>query len=175
MELSTKIILSIFATIVVIWLTIKTRSNTFRVERERLIVASPEKIADALSNFSNDLEWNPFMRIDPMAVQIREGARTGEGAVVYWNGKRIGEGSTAILEANDAFLRRITHFIKPKKNSHSMDFILTPKIKQTHVVWVMYGQRTFIEKAIGIFKPPNKVLDEPLTKGLADLAAFVEE
>jgi len=104
------------------------------------------------------------------------GSTSGCGAILSWAGNsRAGAGSMTIVESlpNNRVRVRLD-FLKPFPSTCTAEFTFEPRGNQTMVTWAMFGKRTFIPKAIGLFMDMDKMVGGEFEKGLAEMKSIVE-
>jgi hypothetical protein len=75
----------------------------FRVERNVIIRATPEKLMPLVNDLRRWPEWTVWStNADPTVVYIYEGPTEGVGAISKWQGKKFGAGSMTITESDPA-------------------------------------------------------------------------
>lgn len=63
-----------------------TRPDTFRVQRETSIEATPERVFALINDLHRWLDWSTWEKIDPALKRTYSGAASGVGAVYEWEG-----------------------------------------------------------------------------------------
>lgn len=150
------------------------KPDEFRVKREMLMKASPEKIFPHLNNLENGQVWSPWVEMEPSATYILNGTE-GVGASVQWEGKKVGKGTQTITESiPHERVRSRLDFLKPMKAVNTAEFILTPQGDQTLVTWSMWGPNKFMGKVMSVFMNCEKIVGGQFEKGLGNLKKIVE-
>src|ERR1041385_1721836 len=74
--------------------------DTFRVEREVDIQASPEKVFALINDFRAWDAWSPWEKKDPRMKRVYSTETSGKGANYAWEGnKNVGQGRMEITES----------------------------------------------------------------------------
>ena len=172
----TTILLIVALIIVALIVYAATKPNTFRIERNAGIKATPEKILALLEDFREWRKWSPWEELDPNLKRTYSGAEKGVGAVYAWEGNnKAGHGRMEILEASPRRVRIKLDFLKPFKASNTAEFTLTPAGENTTVNWAMYGAQPFMVKLMGIFMDMEKMVGPDFEKGLAKMKRAAEQ
>lgn len=150
--------------------------STFRIERSTIAVAPPAAVFAEVNDLHKWEAWSPWAKLDPNAKSTFEGPPAGEGAVMRWAGNaEVGEGSMTIVESRpDEHVRIRVDFVKPFAGTSTSAFTFKPDGPRTIVTWTTSGENDFIGKAICLFMNPEKMLGEPMEKGLASLKTVAE-
>ena len=114
--------------------------DTFRIERNALIKAPPERVFAYLNDFHQWPGWSPWERLDPAMERAYSGAPRGQGAVYTWNGNdNVGQGGMEIVESTPPHTLSIRlDFTKPFESHNQVRFVLTPRPEGTAVSWAMF-------------------------------------
>ena len=153
-----------------------TRPDSFRLERQTVIKAPPEKIFANLVDFNKWGAWSPWEKLDPQMKRTHSGAGSGKGASYAWAGDKVGAGRMEILDATPSSSVKIKlDFTKPFEAHNLVDFTLVPQGDSTQVTWAMYGPMAFINKLFGVFMSMDKMVGKDFEAGLADLKAVSEK
>ena len=104
------------------------------------------------------------------------GTGVGPGAVLAWDGNSdVGAGQMTILESRpDELIRIRLEFTRPMQATNTAEFVFQPVAGRTTVTWSLFGENTFLGKAIGLFMNMDKMVGDQFDKGLAELKAIVE-
>jgi hypothetical protein len=152
-----------------------TRPNTFRVERQASIHASPEKITALIQDFRQWSLWSPYERLDPSMQRAFGGPPNGKGAVYEWSGNgKAGAGRMEILDASASEVLIKLDFIKPFEGHNTAEFQIIPEDNATEVTWAMYGPSPFVAKLMGLFFNMDTMIGKDFETGLANLKAASE-
>lgn len=153
---------------------LKTRPDTFRVERSIQIAAAPETVLALIEDFRNWTQWSPYEKMDADLKRSYSGASAGVGAVYDWEGKKTGVGRMAITRADPSRVLIDLDFFKPMKANNKAEFTLEPQGGGTRVTWAMTGANTFMSKVMGLFFSMDRFVGGQFENGLADLKAAAE-
>ena len=169
------ILLIVFAAIVILVLFVCIQPGAFNYTSSTLVNATPEAIFPYINNLRAFNEWSPWVKMDPDAAVIFDGADSGVDAAMEWSGKKTGAGKMTIIETIPfSLIRMRLDFRKPMKATNRAEFTLLPEGNATRVSWGMYGSTNFTGKAIGLFMDCKKMCESQFDKGLADLKTTVE-
>jgi hypothetical protein len=170
------ILLALAFIAIIFFIVIAGRPDEFVVSRSTKIFASPEKIFPHVNDLHKWEAWSPWAKLDPNAKNSFEGADSGTGAAMSWDGnKKIGAGRMTIIEsAPDDLIRFKLEFIRPFKATNTAEFTFKPEGSQTVVTWSMTGKSNFIFKAFGVFMNCDKMCGCQFEKGLVAMKSIAE-
>ena len=154
-----------------------TLPDTFRVEREADIQASPEKVFALINDFHAWDAWSPWEKKDPQMKRVYSTETSGKGATYAWEGnKNVGQGRMEITESTPPSRIAISlDFIQPFKAHNSVDFTLSPQGQGTHVTWGMQGHTPYLAKIIHVFCNVDRMVGKDFEAGLAALKTAAEK
>jgi uncharacterized protein YndB with AHSA1/START domain len=167
----------LFIIVAVILVIAGTKPNTFQIERQLDINATPDKIFTLINDFHQWSLWSPWEQLDPDMKRTYSGAAAGQGAVYEWTGnKKVGAGRMEILSTTPPTTVTIKlDFIKPVEGHNTTVLNMTPAGDQTNVRWEMHGPNTMMGKIMSVFISMDKMVGKDFERGLANLKAAVEE
>jgi uncharacterized protein YndB with AHSA1/START domain len=170
-----KILLGLVAIIVLMLIVAAFKSPDYRVERSRIIAAKPEVLFDYFNNHKKFNEWNPWVKMDPVAKNTYSGPEAGVGAVASWDGEIVGAGSATIIESKPGeLIRERMDWKKPMEGTSAVDFTFKTEGDKTIVTWVMYGKNEgLLAKAMSLFMDCESMCGPQFEKGLEDLENLV--
>jgi hypothetical protein len=174
----TSILFMIAAVVVGFAILIAFQKTDFRTVRSTIVSAPAATAFAQINDLRLYANWNPWRKYDPAMKTAYDGPATGRGAVLSWVGNgRVGAGSMTIVESepNQRVLARLD-FLKPFPSTCTGEFTFEPRGggNQTVVTWAMFGKRSFIPKAFGLFINMDKMVGDEFEKGLAEMKAIVE-
>jgi uncharacterized protein YndB with AHSA1/START domain len=167
--------------IAIVLIIASAKSTTFRVQREAVMKAPPERIFPLISNFHQWTGWSPWENKDPAMKRTYEGAESGKGAVYAWDGnKNVGSGRMEILEASSPSKIVIKlDFFKPFEGHNTAEFTMLPQSgaagPATDVNWVMHGPAPFMHRVMQVFMDFDKMIGKDFEAGLASLKSLAEK
>jgi hypothetical protein len=152
------------------------RPDDFRVERRRLIKASPEAIFPFVNDFTLWPQWSPWEVLDPSMTRTLGAVTAGVGASYAWSGNgKVGAGRMDIEQSEpSSHIHLRLEFLKPFKGVNTTDFHFNPLEGATEVVWIMAGKSAFPVKVMGLFMNMDTMIGKSFEDGLAKLASLVE-
>ncbi|HEX2592104.1 MAG TPA: SRPBCC family protein [Rhizomicrobium sp.] len=154
---------------------IASRPGSFRLERSIVINTGPEKPFALVNDFHEWAKWSPFENIDADLKRTYSGNPSGVGAIYNWDGKKAGAGRMEILEAPSPQKIVIKlDFSKPFEAHNTAVFTFNPNGATTTVVWTMTGPMAFINKAMTLVMPMEKMVGPQFEQGLASMKAAAE-
>lgn len=173
-----KIIAALLACVVVLTLAYAaTRPDAFRVERNLLIQAAPERIFPLVNDFHQWGQWSPYEKLDPAMQRSFGGADSGKGATYAWEGNdKAGKGRMEIVESQPASRIAIDlQFIEPFAARNLAEFSFRPEAGGTRVSWSMQGPNPYIAKVMQVFMDFDHMVGRDFEAGLATLKQITEK
>jgi len=170
------ILLALAFIAIIFFVVIAGRPDEFVVSRSTIISAPPEKVFPHVNDLHAWEAWSPWAKMDTNAKNAYEGAASGVGAAMSWDGnKKVGAGRMTIVEsAPNGLIRIKLEFLKPFKATNTAEFTFKPDGNQTAVMWSMSGKNNFFFKAFGLFVNCDKMIGGDFEKGLAAMKAVTE-
>jgi len=161
---------------IIFLIVVAGRPDEFVVLRSTKISAPPEQVFPHVNNLHKWEAWSPWAKLDPNVKNSFEGAASGAGAAMSWDGnKKVGEGRMTIIESKPNDLIRFKlEFVRPFKATNSAEFAFKPEGGQTVVTWSMSGKSNFFFKAFGLFMNCDDMVGKDFEKGLAAMKSVVE-
>jgi len=153
------------------------KSDEFRIERSKVIAATPQDIFALIEDFQNWGRWSPYEKLDPKMARTFSSPSRGKGASYAWESKgRGGVGRMEILDLLPASKIVIElAFTKPMKTRNEAHFLLVPQGRATRVTWIMTGRHTALSKLMHKVLGLDKMIARDFEAGLADLKFAVED
>ncbi|MDQ8020340.1 MAG: SRPBCC family protein [Moraxellaceae bacterium] len=173
-----KIIAALLACVVVLTLAYAaTRPDAFRVERNLLIQAAPERIFPLVNDFHQWGQWSPYEKLDPAMQRSFGGADSGKGATYAWEGNdKAGKGRMEIVDSQPASRIAIDlQFIEPFAARNLAEFSFRPEAGGTRVSWSMQGPNPYIAKVMQVFMDFDHMVGRDFEAGLATLKQITEK
>lgn len=167
--------------IAVVLVLASTKPGTFRVQRDALMKAPPERIFPLISSFHQWRDWSPWENRDPDLKRSYDGAGSGKGAVYAWEGnKKVGSGRMEILETSlPSKIVIKLDFFKPFEGHNIAEFTMLPQnggaAPTTSVSWVMHGPAPFMHRVMQVFMNLDKMIGKDFEAGLASLKSLAEK
>ena len=175
-----KAILGIFVllvlVIVVFCSVVAMQPADFKITRETIVTAAPDKVFEQVNDFHKWEAWSPWAKIDPAMKTTYGGAPTGVGSTYSWVGNdEVGEGKMAITASRPTEHIAIDlEFIRPFAAKNVTEFTFRPEGDKTHVVWTLAGKNNFMAKAFNLVMNMDKLVGGDFEKGLAQLKTVAE-
>lgn len=171
-----RILIALSVIIVGLVIVIAMQPADFRVERSATIPAPPVEVFAQVNDFHAWKEWSPWAKLDPQSKETYEGPAAGTGAIFKWSGNNeVGEGMMTVTDSQPNELIRIKlDFIRPFAATNTAEFTFKPEGDQTLVTWSMFGQNTFMGKAIHLVMNMDKMVGGSFEQGLAQMKSVVE-
>ena len=169
------ILIAIAVLIVVFIVIVAMRPSDFRVVRSATIPAPAAVVFEQVNDLKKFQDWSPWAKMDPQCKVTYDGPPAGNGASFAWAGNRqVGEGRMTVIESRPSELVRFRlEFLKPFKATNTAEFDFKSAGSQTEVTWSMYGEKSFMFKAVGLFIDTDKMVGPDFEKGLANLKTVV--
>jgi uncharacterized protein YndB with AHSA1/START domain len=167
---------ALLGVVVIFGVVVAMQPNEFKVERTATMNAPAEVVFAQINDFHNWEAWSPWSKLDPNAKNTFEGAPQGEGAAFAWDGNdEIGAGKMTILESKpNELIRMKLEFTRPMQDESMTDFTFQENDGKTTVNWQMYGDHTFMSKAMCMFMDMDKMVGTSFDEGLASIKKIVE-
>ncbi|MEO5913063.1 MAG: SRPBCC family protein [Luteolibacter sp.] len=174
--MAAKILIALFAVILVFVIIVASRPAEFSYQRNITISATPSLVFPHVNDLHKWQVWSPWAKKDPAAKSVFEGPTAGVGAAMSWAGNNdVGEGKMTLVESKpDELVQYRLDFKKPFEGTNIADFTFKPEGGNTRVKWTMSGKNTFVFKAISLFMDCDKMIGGEFEKGLTDLKGIVE-
>ncbi len=153
-----------------------TRPAAFRFERSITLSAPPSVALSYINDLHRWQEMSPYMALDPAARYTFAGPPAGVGASMAWVGNnKIGQGKITVIENRpDELVRMKLEFLKPFACNNTAEFTAKLVGNQTHFTWAMFGESTFMSKAMGLIVNMDKMIGSQFEEGLANLKRLAE-
>src|ERR1043165_8785489 len=148
----------------------------FTVSRAAKISAPPEKIFPHVNDLHKWEAWSPWAKLDPNAKNSFEGAPSGVGAAMAWEGNcKVGVGRMTITDSQPSSVVRFRlDFQKPMQATNTAESTFLPDHGATIVTWSMSGKNTIGGKVFGLLMNCDKMVGGQFEKGLASLKSLTE-
>ncbi len=152
------------------------RPDEFTVTRSAMISVPSEKVFPHVNDLHKWEAWSPWVKLDPNAKISFEGAASGTGAAMKWEGScKVGAGKMTITDTKPSEMIRFRlDFEKPMKATNTAGFAFKSEGGQTVVTWSMIGTNSFGGKIFGLFMNCEKMIGSQYENGLANLKSIVE-
>ncbi|WP_168709625.1 SRPBCC family protein [Rhodanobacter lindaniclasticus] len=152
-----------------------TRTGELRVERSRMIRASPRTIFDLIDDLKAWEAWTPYDSAPDMQKTYSSPAR-GQGATYSWMGNRQAKrGSITIIRSIP--YSRITLDLKmarPFPACGKALFSLIPQPSGTQVIWALDDRTPYAGRVMGLFVNLDRKVGDDLELGLTRLKHVAE-
>ncbi|HEU5046935.1 MAG TPA: SRPBCC family protein [Rickettsiales bacterium] len=172
-----KVLAVIAAVCVVFAAAVSMQPDEFRVSRTATISAPANIVFDLVNNQHAWASWSPWAKLDPNATFTYEGPDAGVGSTAKWSGNnQVGAGSSTITESTPSALVKFKlDFEKPMKGTDTAQFDFKPAGDKTEVTWSMYGENSFMGKAMNLVFHCQKMVGDQFDEGLANLDKVAQE
>jgi hypothetical protein len=146
--------------------------RAWRVERDLVIAAPPDRIAPLVLSLRRWQSWSPWTTAsDPQAVHSYQGPESGVGAQWSWKGPRVGQGRRTIT-ASAATAVTLEEALESDRPNAIAEFTFTPEGQGTRVRWREEGELPLLG---GYFRPRLETsMGGHFEQGLARLKALAE-
>ncbi len=171
-----KIFLALAALVAVFIIVAALQSPEYSLTRSTVINAAPAEVFPHINNFHNWENWSPWAKLDPNMKTAYAGPDSGVGAVYSWEGNmKVGSGKMTVVESQQPtrVLLKLD-FLKPMKDTSRTEFTCVPENQGTKVTWSVSGKKSFIAKAMCLFRSMEKMIGPNLEMGLEQLKTTVE-
>lgn len=125
--------------------------STYKVERTKNMIASPEIVYHQISNVKNWNSWTAWARMDSTMVHKFEGMDGAVGSSMHWKGEEMGEGKVELTELiqNEKIGYKLT-FIDWNSVSTGT-FTISAAGDSTNVSWTNEGDIPFMMRTMALF------------------------
>jgi hypothetical protein len=171
-----EIIIGVFVVIVAaILVYAATKPDAFKIERQIVVAAPPEKVFPLVNDFHAHISWSPFEK-DPAIKRAFSGAAQGKGSVYEWSGNReVGAGRISITDSSPpSKVTLLLEMFKPFKARNTVMFSLEPNGSGTNVRWSMQGAQPYLAKLVSTFVDCDKMVGRQFEEGLAKMKSLAE-
>ena len=98
-------------------------------------------------------------------------------ASLSWAGNRdVGKGKMTIIESSpDERIAMRLDFKEPMEDTATAEFLFKSDGESTNVTWAIFGQDSFMDKAICVFMDRDKMVGDMFNQGLSNLKMVVEK
>jgi carbon monoxide dehydrogenase subunit G len=171
-----KILIALAAIIAIFLIVVALQPSEFKVERSATISAPPAAVFDQVNDFHKWEAWSPWAKLDPDAKISFEGAPSGTGTIMTWDGNdKVGQGKKTLAESKpDELVKINVDFVRPFEGSSTSQFAFKPDGDQTAVTWTMESHHNFLAKAMCLVFNGRKMMQGEMDKGLANMKSVVE-
>jgi hypothetical protein len=147
----------------------------FRVTRTALLHANSAAVFAYLNDLEKWQTWSPWVKLDPNARRSYSGdVKTGPGATMSWQGRKVGRGIITILDSKPVtHVRLQLEFHRLVKIVNTVEFNLAAERTGTLVTWSVYRPFNFAGKVMNIFMDYDKTFGRLYETGLANLGALL--
>lgn len=129
-----------------------TLDDTFRVERELEIKASPQAVYDTISDLKTWPEWSVWNKeADPGATWEFTGAESGDTATWTWSGEELGNGELILRDCKPGESIAYDMAFDDGDFNFVGSMTITPSGEGSKVSWVNNGQLPGAMKLMGPF------------------------
>lgn len=171
------ITIAVVAVCAVFVAVVAMQPDEFRVSRSATIAAPASVVFGLVNNQHEWANWSPWQKLDPEAKFTYEGPDAGVGAVAKWSGNdKLGVGTSTITDSTpDQQVKFKLDFEKPMKGTDTSEFTFKPEGDKTEVTWSMYGENSFIGKAMNLVFNCQQMVSEQFDEGLSNLDKLSQE
>lgn len=171
------ITLAVVAVFAVFAAVVAMQPDEFRVSRSATIAAPASVVFGLVNNQHEWANWSPWQKLDPEAKFTYEGPDAGVGAVAKWSGNdKLGVGTSTIIDSTpDQQIKFKLDFEKPMKGTDTSEFTFKPEGDKTEVTWSMYGENSFIGKAMNLVFNCQQMVSDQFDEGLSNLDKVAQE
>ena len=152
--------------------------STYKIETTVVVKAQSEDIFPFIDNLKSWQEWTVWNKAqDSSLVNTYDGPSNGEGAILNWKGKKLGEGYLKITLSRP--VKELEYEMGLFKGSFKIHgkFSFVINVEGTKVTWTNNGDvgSNPIARYFLAFSDLDKVIAPDYKKGLTNLKTLVEE
>ena len=143
--------------------------SNYKVERERLIDASPNAVWGQISDFNAWENWSPWKERDPNMDNTIKGTPATIGHSNTWSGdpETSGDGSMTLSGISEnKSLTYDLNFTSPWEMHSTGGFNLTEKDGKTLVIWYDQGDIPFAQRPMMLFMDLDQMMGPDFERGL---------
>jgi hypothetical protein len=145
------------------------------IERRVVIDAPASAILPHISDFTRWVAWSPWEGADSEMKRTYGGTQGQVGATYAWNGNRkAGAGNMEITRESESGVDIALVFTRPFRSWSQTLFTFDESDGSTTVTWTMRSPKTAMSRVMGVFMSMDKLVGGDFERGLAKLAAVVE-
>lgn len=172
-----RVSLAIAVVLLVGFLYVESRPDTYRIERSLATTAAPEVVYATVEDLRQFSRWSPWDGRDPNLQRTFLGPERGPGARLSWQGNpEVGSGTMSITQATPPkALRYLVVLERPWRATIENDFGFVTADTGATVTWVVSGKLGFWAKLFTLFDDPDGRVGKDLETGLGKLKALVEK
>jgi hypothetical protein len=167
----TYVLLFVLLAVAVLLLLAARQPDSFTIQREGSIPASPEAVTALLQDFHQWQNFSPWEALDPTMTRSFSGADQGVGAAYVWSGnKKVGRGDMLVTASIPGKSVAIDlNFQAPMKANNTCLFTLRPEGNGSHLTWSMSGKNNFVGKIFALVFNIDKMVGKDFEKGINNL------
>jgi DNA gyrase inhibitor GyrI/ribosome-associated toxin RatA of RatAB toxin-antitoxin module len=118
--------------------------GSYRVKRNRVILAAPEQVFAAIVDFKSWPQWSPWLMHETEAEVIYSENYQQEGGYYSWQGEFVGAGKLTHLSIKPGrSINQQIEFVRPFKSINQVNWNFESKDEGTLVSWEMVGSMPF--------------------------------
>ena len=146
---------------------------TSHVERSIAIERPPGEVHAMLNSFQRFNEWSPWYEYEPSAKYAYSGPQAGVGAMMSWQGEKVGKGSQRIVESTPP--SRIVNALDFDGTEATARFDLQEEGAGTRVTWSLDSQHGYnlVSRWFGLAM--DAMVGKDYEKGLLKLKRTLED
>jgi hypothetical protein len=145
------------------------------IERRVVIDAPASAILPHISDFTRWVAWSPWEGADSEMKRTYGGTQGQVGATYAWSGNRkAGAGNMEVTRESESGVDIALVFTRPFRSWSQTLFTLDESDGATTVTWTMRSPKTAVSRVMGVFMNMDKLVGGDFERGLAKLAAVVE-
>lgn len=144
--------------------------SSYRVERSRLINASPKLVYNQIGILRNWEAWSPWREKDATVQNTYEGRDAENGSIMKWTGdkEKSGTGQITIIQADPPYsmLYKLS-FLVPFEMSSTGTFVLSSNDPdKTKLNWIDSGNIPFLWRPLMMFMDMDQQMGPDFERGL---------
>jgi uncharacterized protein YndB with AHSA1/START domain len=151
--------------------------DEYTIERTVMINKPVADVFSYIRVMKNQTHYSYWVMADPKSKVEFTGPDGQVGAAMAWDSEKMGKGTQTATKIDDN--KRIDldlHFMKPME-ADANAYLTTDAVgaAQTKVVWGFHGKNNYVSKIFHLFISMDKMVGDPLQKGLDNLKGIMEK
>jgi hypothetical protein len=177
MKILKRILLGILGVVVLLLIIGLFTKKDYVVQRDVVVNKPSQPIYDYVKLFSNQMDFNAWLKMDPKTKTEIRGTDGTVGSVYAWESDETGKGEQTLVGMNNAHsLDYDLHFMKPMeghaKNNISFESIAD---NRTKVVTRFSGHTPYPFNIMHLFMNMDKMIGDNMQAELNDIKTHMEK
>jgi len=153
-------------------------SSQYTISRSVVIAKPKAEVFDYVKHIKNQDHFNKWVMADPGMQKTFTGTDGNVGFIYAWDSanKQVGKGAQEITKITDDRIDTEVRFEKPFEGVAWPAFVVEESSdNETHVTWLMKGDKNYMAKVMHIVLRLEKVLADDIQTSLNTLKTILEK